>query len=265
VSPESRPVLARRPAWVPTLAAIVTVALCVTAGNWQHRRMLEKEAQQRAIALATTLPAVPLPNDVDDWRGWRYREVTVTGKFDARRQILVDNRVHAGQAGFDVVAPLALDDGRTVLVDRGWTPGGPTRAQLPQVPAAPGHVTLRGRVEIPPADYFELGGGAVPSGALWQHLDPARFARATGIDVLPVVIEALDAPEPDGLARDWPMPDAGIEKHLGYMVQWYTFAALAAGLWAWFTFWRRRGSTVAGVPAPGGVAPHVPRGHDAGR
>ena len=265
MSSESRPAIARRPAWVPTLAAFVAVALFVTAGNWQHRRMLEKEAQQRAIAQAATLPPVPLPTRVDDWRPWRYREVIVTGEFDARRQILVDNRVHAGQAGFGVVAPLALDDGRTVLVDRGWTAGGPTRAQLPQVPPAPGRVTLRGRVEIPPADYFELGGGAAPGGALWQHLDPARFARTTGIDVLPVVVEALDAPAPDGLARDWPMPDAGIEKHVGYMVQWYTFAALAAGLWAWFTFRPRRGTRLASVPPLGHVAPDAPSGDDAGR
>ena len=30
------------------------------------------------------------------------------------------------------------------------------------------------------------------------------------------------------------LPDAGIDKHLSYMVQWYAFAAMAAGLWLWF-------------------------------
>jgi surfeit locus 1 family protein len=240
MSPQPRAGAPRRPAWIPTLAAFATVALCVTAGGWQHRRMLEKQAQQQAIAHAATLAPVPLPKDVADWSAWRFREVIVTGEFDAQRQILVDNRVHEGRAGFDVVAPLALDDGRTVLVDRGWTPGGPTRATLPQAPPPPGRVTLRGRIDIPPADYFELGDRTPPSGILWQHVDPARFARATGVAVLPIVIEALDAPAPDALARDWPMPDLGIEKHLGYMVQWYSFAAMAAGLWAWFTFGPRR-------------------------
>ena len=38
----------------------------------------------------------------------------------------------------------------------------------------------------------------------------------------------------DWLARDWPAPDFGIERHRIYMVQWYAFAALALGLWAWF-------------------------------
>ena len=43
------------------------------------------------------------------------------------------------------------------------------------------------------------------------------------------------APMPDdGLLRDWPAPDFGIETHRIYMVQWYAFALLAAGLWLWF-------------------------------
>mgnify|MGYP000476319038 CR=1 FL=1 len=35
---------------------------------------------------------------------------------------------------------------------------------------------------------------------------------------------------PDRLVRNWPAPDFGIEKHRIYMVQWYAFALLAAGL-----------------------------------
>ena len=47
-----------------------------------------------------------------------------------------------------------------------------------------------------------------------QNLDPARFAAATGLDVLPVVVEATEAPIPDdGLVRAWPAPDFGIDTH----------------------------------------------------
>ena len=230
----------RRPAWVPAVAAWTAVAIFVLAGSWQHRRMLEKEAvQEQMLAAAALAPAV-FPAGVADWTAWRYRRVAITGEFDARHQILIDNKVHDGRAGFDVVAPFALADGRVVLVDRGWIAGGPVHADLPSAPPPAGIVTLVGRIDIPPARYFELGDGKAPAGPLWEHLDPARFARATGIAVPPIVIEALDAPHADGLVREWPAPDAGIETHLGYMVQWYTFAAMAAGLWLWFTFRPRR-------------------------
>ncbi|HJU21341.1 MAG TPA: SURF1 family protein [Casimicrobiaceae bacterium] len=226
----------RRPRWLPTLAALVTVVLCVMAGNWQHRRMLEKEALRDAIARAAAMAPVALPTDTQDWTAWRFRSVVATGEYDAGRQILIDNKVHDGKVGFDVVTPLQLADGRAVLVDRGFVPLHGSRANLPSAPPPTGPVDVRGRIDIPPSRYFELGNGSAPSGIVWEHLDPQRFAKASGLDVLPIVIEATDSRTSDGLVHDFPLPDTGIERHVSYMVQWYTFAAMAAGLWAWFTF-----------------------------
>ena len=226
----------RRAHWLPTLAALVSVVLCVIAGNWQHRRMLEKEALHDAIARAAAMAPVPLPTDTHEWTAWRFRPVVATGEYDERRQILIDNKVHDGRVGFDVVTPLRLGDGRAVLVDRGFVPLRGSRANLPSAPAPTGRVDVHGRVDIPPSHYFELGNGSAPAGIVWEHLDPQRFAKASGVEVLPIVIQATDQRTSDGLVHDFPLPDTGIERHLSYMVQWYTFAAMAAGLWVWFTF-----------------------------
>jgi surfeit locus 1 family protein len=227
----------REPAWrrvVPTLATIVGVTVFIAAGNWQHRRMDEKAGLRAQLDAAAEAPPAAIPRDVADWTPWRFRPVIATGTFDAARQILIDNKVHAGMVGYDVVTPLVLADGRAVLVDRGFVGGGASRARLPDVPPARGEVTVRGRLDIPPAGYFELG-RAAPEGPLWQHLDPRRFADATGLAVLPVVLEAT-APTggDDALVRDWSAPDFGIERHWIYMLQWYSFAALAVALWLWF-------------------------------
>jgi len=236
----------RKPAWIPAVAALLTVAVCVLAGNWQHRRMHEKETLQAQIAAAAGAAPTALPAGIADWIPWRFRSVTLTGEFDARHQFLLDNRMHAGRVGFDVITPFTLGDGRIVLVDRGWIAGGQTRDVLPAAAPPQGAVTFRGRIDIPPAAYVELGKRAASTGPLWQHLDPRRFAEATGIAVLPIVVNAVEMPRDDGLARNFALPDTGIEKHLGYMVQWYTFAAMAAGLWFWFALrprllrrWRR--------------------------
>jgi surfeit locus 1 family protein len=123
-----------------------------------------------------------------------------------------------------------------VLVDRGFAPAGASRAELPQAPPAAGVVTVQGRIAVPPARFFDVG-DASPQGKVWPHLDPRRFGELTGVDVMPIVIEATRPTGGDAdLDRGWPPPETGSERNLGYMVQWYTFAALAAGLWLWFTF-----------------------------
>jgi len=228
-----------RPALVPTIAAFGAVALFIAAGVWQHGRMQQKLALRAQLEAAAHHAPVPLPA-MADWSAWRFRPVTVTGVFDAARQILLDNRLYRGRVGYHVVAPLATPDGRVVMVDRGWVAAGATRADLPTVLPPAGTVTLTGRLNQPPGAYLELASETV-KGSVWQNLDLVRYAAATGLAVLPVIVEQTVPIDPaDTLVRDWPAPDAGADKHMIYMVQWFAFATLAAGLWVYFTFRRRR-------------------------
>jgi surfeit locus 1 family protein len=221
---------------LPTLATIAGVAIFVAAGQWQRGRMHDKEAlraQFDAAAQAAPLPLADL-RDGTDWVALRYRRVLAAGTFDAKRQILIDNKVHEGRVGYDVVTPLMLSDGRAVLVDRGWIAQGASRRELPAAPPPDGVVGVAGRLALPASGYLELKGEAA-AGPVWQNLDPTRFTAASGIVVLPAVIEQIaPANAGDGLVRDWPAPDFGIEKHRIYMMQWYAFAALAVVLWLYF-------------------------------
>jgi surfeit locus 1 family protein len=220
------------------VVTVLAIAIFVAAGNWQRGRMQQKLALTEQLAAATAAPAAPLPAGNVDWMTWRFRIVEAAGQYDPDRQILIDNRVHAGRAGYHVVTPLVIEDGRAVLVNRGFVPAGPTRDALPSAPPQSGVVHIRGRVIPAPGQYLELG-ATVPQRGVWQNLDPARYAAFTGLAVLPIVLEQVEGPA-DGLVRDWARPDAGADKHRIYMMQWYAFAALAAVLWSWFMFRRRR-------------------------
>lgn len=240
-TPNSAPSAAtrRRPAALPAIATVLGIALFVFAGNWQHGRMNQKLALRAQLDAAAAAAPVALPVEAT-WIDWRYRPVVLEGRFDAARQFLVDNKVEAGRVGFHVITPLLLADGRAVLVDRGFVAAGASRDVLPDAPVPPGTVALRGRINIPPAGYVELQKAAA-TGKVWQNLDPARFGQVTGLPVVPVVIEQTEALGPDDrLARQWAIPDAGVEKHRIYMVQWYAFAVMAGGLWLWFAWWKRR-------------------------
>ena len=225
-----------RPTLWPTLGLIVLVAATVSLGNWQRHRAEEKEALRALYDAAERDPPIQLAATVSAGT-LRFHLVRATGEYVARSQVLIDNKVHAGQAGYHVVAPLKLDGGGYVLVDRGWIRGGPRRAELPQVPPPAGMVTVEGRLNLPPARYLELRADDT-AGPVWQNLDIARIAAASRLPLLPYIVEQTSA-APDGLVRDWPAPDFGIEQHRSYMVQWYSFALLGCVLWIALN-WRLR-------------------------
>ena len=233
-----------RPALWPTLGVVVLVAATVALGNWQYRRAQDKQSlrdQQEAASRAPPLDLAAVAADVAaDPAKFRFRAARAQGRYDATHQMLIDNKVHDGRAGFDVVTPLRLGEGtRYVLVDRGWVAQGSSRAVLPQAPPPQGAVVVEGRINLPPARYLELSADT-NAGAVRQNLDIARIAASSGTPLLPFVIEQTQNTE-DGLARDWPAPDFGIEQHRSYMMQWYSLAALAVLLWLVLN-WRAAGS-----------------------
>lgn len=221
-----------RPSLWPTLGLLLLVGVTVALGNWQRQRAIDKQSLRDQYEAASR--AAPLALDAGataaaDPATLRFRSVRAKGTYDAAHQLLIDNRVHAGRAGFEVVAPLKLEGARYVLVDRGWVAQGASRAALPQVPAPEGTVVVEGRINLPPARYLELGADA-NAGPVRQNLDIARFAASSGLALLPFIIEQTQDTA-DGLVRDWPAPDFGIDQHKSYMVQWYSLAALGVVLW----------------------------------
>jgi surfeit locus 1 family protein len=229
-----------RPGWLPTLAALVFIVLTVALGNWQRHRAADKEDLAAQLAAAAGAPAVDLAAIDIDPTTLRFRTVQAHGEYDAARQLLIDNKFHAGRVGYHVVAPLKLAGSeRFVLVDRGWIAQGARRAELPAVPPPAGMQTVVGRVNLPPRHYLELGDGRA-RGSLWENLDLKRIAAATGLPLLPIIIEQTDpVVPPDGLLRDWPEPDLGADQNRSYMLQWYSFALLAGVFWLALN-WRAR-------------------------
>jgi surfeit locus 1 family protein len=230
---------------VLALVTVAFVALFVAAGNWQRARLAQKLALADQLERARASAPAPLPVQPGDWGSWRYRVVELGGRFDARGQMLLDNRVESGRVGYHVLTPLVLADGRTILVNRGFAPGGARRSDLPLAPPPAGPVSLQGRVVLPSAHYVELGRAPAMDAqafAVWQVIDLERMGTAIGRPLVPVVVEQT-SPADDSLVRRWPAPDTGADKHRIYMVQWYTFAALAAGLYVAFgvrRWWTRR-------------------------
>jgi surfeit locus 1 family protein len=66
-------------------------------------------------------------------------------------------------------------------------------------------------------------------GPVRQSVELEEFAAESGLTLQAFFIQQ-HSDSGDGLARDWPPPDAGIEKHQAYSIQWYSLATLAVVL-----------------------------------
>ena len=236
---------ARGRRWLPMIAAFVVVALTLSLGNWQLRRADEKRAIRARAEQAGHSAPVVVPAQPVDAAALDGRRVAVRGRFLAGRTVFVDNRTHNGVAGFHVATPVRIEGSELhVLVLRGWVPRDPRdRARLPEVSTPEGIVEVEGLAEAKIPQALELR-APTPPGPLdrvWQNLALDRFAQWSGLALQPVLVRQFDGPATqDGLVRDWPEARVDVDKHLGYAFQWFAMSAATFGLWAWFTFFRRR-------------------------
>ena len=214
----------------PTLAALFFFVLTLSLGNWQSERAETKRALQAHYDAAQRDAPIRIGSTLLDRDSVLYRKLEVEGVFDDAHTILLDNRVADGVAGYHVLTPLLIN-GRApaILVNRGWVAAGRTRDQVPTPPTPAGVVRLEGMAVDPQTRYVELG-ATTPQGRVWQNLDFARYAAASGLSLQPVLLLQTSS-LPDGLQRNWPRPDSGVNTHVSYAFQWYSLAATLAVLW----------------------------------
>lgn len=223
-----------------TLGTVLAVAVTLALGRWQLSRAAQKMAVQASIDSRAAMPTLDgrmlavLPDPAIEL----HRGVTLRGRWMAQRTVFLDNRPMNSKAGLYVVTPLQLEGGAAVvLVQRGWVARNfIDRASVPQLDTPAGVVEVQGRIAPPPAKLYELGG--TEAGLIRQNLDLAQFSAELGLPVLNVTVQQLGVSR-DGLLREWPRPDTGVDKHYGYAFQWFALSALIALLYVWFQIVRR--------------------------
>lgn len=220
------------PSLWPTLAALLMLPLFVTLGFWQldraeQRRVLHKEFEVRQNAPAVDLNGeIGLRNSLDELL---WRKVTVEGEFSRDANILLDNQVLGGKAGYFVYTPLKLRGGGFyILVNRGWVPAGESRDYPPEVIDDEGMLRIVGSVKSPPSTGMllaenlaeQLGEGTTRV----QKLELDAIEKVLKIELLPYVVR-LEPESAGGLARHWKAPGSGEVKNMGYAFQWFAMAA----------------------------------------
>src|SRR5690606_12915045 len=106
-----------RPGLWPTLAVLLLLPLLLGLGFWQLDRAEQKRAWLAQLAAAAQQEAVNLNAVQPDYPAVAQRRVEARGRYDADRQLLLDNQIRAGRQGYLVLTPLRLA-GSEWAVDR---------------------------------------------------------------------------------------------------------------------------------------------------
>ena len=213
------------------LLALVMAGLFLGLGFWQlarnpHKHDLVKHARAAYAAPAPDVTTIGLTAPAAG-------RAEASGTFDGAHETVLRNRVHGGRVGVDVLTPLRLADGTSVLVDRGWVQAAASSG-VHTDPPPPGTAVVHGLVHrsnplaaADTVDHLADGRIAVP------RVDLAAISRTLGYRLRPVWIEAQAiAPKPSGAAPALPQPPAPDPvNHMEYAIEWFAFALIPIVGW----------------------------------
>lgn len=219
------------PLWVRWVALVLFVAVLgvtfVKLGEWQLRRLDERRTSNVLVRSNEKAPVAEFSDifshpigAVDEWK-----KVRVTGTFDADRQFVIRYRDNSDDSGYEVVTPLRTQDGRTVLIDRGFiaVDGGQQIARNAPPPPS-GTVTVTGRVR---ADETGRDSATVPVDGHARLVNSGKIGAVLGRPVVNGYIDVLtmDPADPTKFAQI-DLPELNDGPHFWYAVQWFMFTGI---------------------------------------
>jgi len=217
----------RPPRLLPTVFVVLGVLILLTLGGWQVERLHWKERLIAERHAALEAPPVSPPRSLDEARGEQFRRIAAEGTLQNGKELFLAASSEGGGAGYQILTPLVMSDGRTMFVNRGFVPT-ELKDRTKRAAGDPsGEVKVAGLLRLPPAEKpsFFLPDNR-PDLNLWFWVDLPAMARAAGVgDALPFYMDADKTPNAGG----W--PKGGVTRidlpndHLQYAITWFGLAA----------------------------------------
>lgn len=201
---------------VPILIGVVAVSILSSLGMWQLSRLAWKEGLLTEIATRLEAAPVALPASPEENTD-QFLQVRLDGQLGAEELAVLTSRRPYGP-GFKIVSPFELDDGRRVLVDRGFVP---ENLKDPATRAAAWPNTQATGTLFWPNETDSFTPDPDIAGNVWFARDLGPMAEVLGTE--PVLVSLRDP-----LTGDWPKPAPVAHNvpnnHLSYAITWFVLA-----------------------------------------
>ncbi len=222
-----------KPKFFPTLFTIPALVVLLLLGSWQMQRLNWKAGVVKKIEYKTSLPAVNLSGEISDISELVYRKIIVEGVFDHDKEmhLYTGPKIMRGKPGYDLLTPLVMDDGRAILVDRGWVP-----QKLKEKASRPESL-VQGRVKIEAMVHKgESKAMFTPDNDqaknFWFWIDMDGVAKHTGYNLPNFYIRSLRDGDEYPLGGDILIKHKN--DHLQYAITWYSLAIILLVIYVLF-------------------------------
>lgn len=232
------------PKWIAGhLLALTLVVAFLNFGFWQLRRLEQARSRNAVIEQQEALPPATLSEALTaalNGAPLDHRRAEVTGEYAPQAEVLLRGRMLNGQPGFHVLTPLVLGEsegelaGTALLVERGWVPYALDTVPVADALPPAGSVRVAGELrspQSPPTGALSaLAARDPPEGALKQafYVDVERLRAQMPFELAPAYLQLREQlpPAAGELPQALPPEVRDTGPHLGYAIQWFSFALI---------------------------------------
>jgi surfeit locus 1 family protein len=222
-----------------TLVLFLVVAVCVRLGFWQLDRRTQRQSFNAVLVARSLEQPVVDPVRLRDTTGIIYRPAVLNGRFDHDRSVVLPGRSYGGAPGVHLLTPFHLDgSAAAILVNRGWVPA----ADGASIDFAHFAADTTRRVEGVLLAFPDItdSRGAAGSGAgidpdtfrrVWYRVDAFSLRRQFPYALVDAQLQVTSNVAASNAPIALPPPSLDEGPHLGYAIQWFSFALIGVAGW----------------------------------
>jgi len=220
------------------MVAVPALVTLLALGTWQLQRLQWKNDLISSFEARSAADPINPPLSIKMAPEEEFKRLALVGHFVHDKEIYLTGRTYEGNAGFHVVTPFVLVDGRTILVNRGWVSESYRDRATRKFSLVEGEVSVDAILRLPnKKGYFVPEND--PVAGFWFTLVPAEMVQHLGIQdaaITTYYADALRASKvvtlPIGAKTELNLRNA----HLSYALTWYGIALALIGVYGAFHY-----------------------------